>query len=324
MKKKLRVSFIYHKENIFLSGNHFDNTYYHFFMKALNRNQKIDVKYFPTNDVFDSKILKNDTDLILLWSNANFGMPKEILGIDELDIPVISRGSDPGDAKKAKKNHSRWKIDHYFHFLPEELFHELYPSNFKYKKIFYGLESSLYQTTTDFANREKNKILNSGNVGNTKIISRIINDIRNPKWNNYRCKILRTKCNELSFVDYTSTLNHEFVNDQYPLLLQKYCSAIAADTNCPVQKYWEIPAAGCLTFMEVTKKNRGEHIGFVDDESAIFINEKNYVDKFEEFLGNPDDPKWQKIAYNGRKHALKNFNNDNAVESLIDLMNKLI
>jgi len=324
MKNKIKVSFIYHKDNVFLSGNHFDNTYYHFFMRALQRNEKIDVKYFPTTDIFDSKILRHETDLILLWSNADFGMPKEILGIDDLDIPVISRGSDPGDAKKAKKNHSRWKIDYYFHFLPEDFFHELYPQNFKYKKILYGLESSLYENVRPFENRIKNKILNSGNVGKNKIISRIISDIRKPKWNTYRCKILRTKCNELPFVDYTTTLKHDFVNDRYTLLLQKYCAAIAADTNCPVQKYWEIPASGCLSFMEVTKKNRGTHIGFEDDFSAIFINEKNYVEKFQEFLNDSDNPKWEKIAYNGRQHALKNFNNDTAVESLIELMNDLI
>jgi len=34
--------------------------------------------------------------------------------------------------------------------------------------------------------------------------------------------------------------------------------------------------------MEITKQNRGEYLGFVDDQTAVFINEKNYKDKFEE------------------------------------------
>ena len=89
-------------------------------------------------------------------------------------------------------------------------------------------------------------------IGNDKFLSKIINDIRNPKWNSYRCKILRSKCSKLNFVDYFSTVNNDYVNDRYPLLLQKYQTAIAADTYTPVQKYWEIPAAGCLAFMEVT------------------------------------------------------------------------
>ena len=79
--KKIKVAFIYHKSNIFLSGNHFDNTYYHFYMNALKRNEKIEVVYFPTEDVFDASILKNKFDIILMWGNQPFGMPKEILGI---------------------------------------------------------------------------------------------------------------------------------------------------------------------------------------------------------------------------------------------------
>jgi len=324
MKNKIKVAFIYKHDNVFLSGKHFDNTYYHFFINALNRNDRIEVTNYPTNEKFDINTLKDKTDVILLWSNADFGMPQEIIGIQDCYIPVISRGSDPGDAKKAKKNHKKWKIDYYFHFLPEGLFYELYPSDFKYKKIIYCLEESLYQNIAPFQNRKKNKILNSGNVGNTKLISRIINDIRKPEWNTYRCKILRTKCNALPFVDYTSTLQHEFVNDRYPQLLQNYQAAIAADTKCPVQKYWEIPAAGCLTFMEVTKKNRGTHLGFEDGESAVFINENNYVEKFKEYLSDVNNPKWERIANNGRKFALENFNNDKAVLSLIEIMEELV
>ena len=37
----------------------------------------------------------------------------------------------------------------------------------------------------------------------------------------------------------------------------QYCGAIASTTTNPNIKYWEIPAAGCLTFMEITEKNDG-------------------------------------------------------------------
>ena len=83
-------------------------------------------------------------------------------------------------------------------------------------------------------------------------------------------------------MDYTSTLNHDYVGDKYPLLLQKYQTAIAATSQSPTIKYREIRAAGCTTFIEITKQNRGEYLGFVDDQTAVFINEKNYKDKFEE------------------------------------------
>ena len=120
------------------------------------------------------------------------------------------------------------------------------------------------------------------------------------------------------------TLKNEFINDKYPILLQKYASAIAATSDTPSIKYWEIPAAGCLTFMEITDENRGKYLGFIDGETAIFIDQKNYKEKFQEFLDDPNNPKWGKIANSGRNFVLKKFNNDKAVESLVKIMKKLI
>jgi len=131
-------------------------------------------------------------------------------------------------------------------------------------------------------------------------------------------------CTKLPYVDYTSTLNHDYVGDKYTILLQKYQAAIAATTNFPTIKYWEIPAAGCLTFMEITKINNGDYLGYIDGESAIFINENNYQEKFEEFINNPNLSKWKKIAEQGRNHALTNLNNDVAVDSLVNLMEELM
>ena len=323
--KVIRVAFIYGESNIFLTGKHFDNTYYHFFMNALKRNNRIQVTYFPTKQVFDALTLKGKFDIILLWTNYPFGMPEKILNMQKLDIPVIARIGDPKDAKRSKKYHHEWKIDYYFHFFPESYVKELYPSHIKYKNIIYGLEPSLYQNLTPFNRRIKNHILNSGAVANLKLASRLLDKIRNPKFNAMFGYYLRTKCNELPYVDYTSTLQHEYVNDRYPLLLQKYRAAIAASSDAPTIKYWEIPAAGCLTFMEMTDFNRGKEIlDFVDGESAIFIDLKNYKARFEEYLADQDNPKWAKIAESGRKIAIEKYNNDKGVDSLIDLMETLL
>ena len=86
----------------------------------------------------------------------------------------------------------------------------------------------------------------------------------------------------------------------------------------------EIPAAGCISFMEVTGKNKCEYVGFQDGKNAIFINENNYRDKFEEFISEPDNPKWEKISNAGRKLVMEEMNNDKAAESLVDLMRKVI
>ena len=251
-------------------------------------------------------------------------MPSELNGIKDLEIPVISRVTDPSRAKASKILNEKWDIDYYFNFFSESFFHDLYPKDFKYKTIFYGVERSLFENLKPFNDRIKKRILNSGNIGNDKFISKIINDVRNPKWNTYRCKVLRTKCSKLDYVDYTRTLEHNFVSDDYPLLLEKYQAVIAADTYSPIQKYWEMPAAGCLTFMEMTEKNHGKHIGFKDNETSIFINEKNYEEKFHEYLSDVENKKWEEIANNGKNFAIKNFNNDLGADHLADLMQELI
>ena len=322
--KKIKVAFIYHKNNIFLSGNHFDNTYYHFYINALKRNQILDITYIPTGDIFNAKVLKDKFDIILLWENSEFGMPNELIGLDELNLPVITKVSDPFRTSKSIKLHKKWKIDHYFWMCHEDFFYELYPREFKYKTIIFGLESSLYKNVTPFNERIKNKILLTGAIGNSKFLSRIINDIRRPKWNAYRFYYLRTLCSKLPGISYSPMSSHNYVNDMYSKLLEQYSASIAASSYSPNIKYLENSAAGCLTFMEITKKNRGTYFGFIDDETAIFINQENYKEKFDEFLSNPSNPKWEKIANAGREYSMKHLNNDKAVESLVELMSNYV
>ena len=101
-------------------------------------------------------------------------------------------------------------------------------------------------------------------------------------------------------------------------------AAISATTSFPTIKYKETPAAGCLTFMEITEKNHGAFLGYKDNKNAIFITESNYKEKFQEYLDAPDDPRWEKIAQAGKTHALENLSNDKGVLMLIDVMRKVL
>ena len=325
MKQKIKVAFIYKKSCEFLTGNHFANTYYHFFMEALKRNEDIDITYYPTGESFDVSQLKNNIDIILLFDNHSDNTPK-LIGIHDLTIPVICRSNDAHNAKWTGRIgfHDTFRIDYYFGYMTEKYFHEFYPKDYKYKTIVFGLEPKLYQDLTPFSKRIKNKILNSGATGNSKLHSRIINTLKNPQSNSYKHYKLRTMCNKLPCVEYTSTLQHQYVNDRFPELLSKYATSIAATTFFPTIRYLEIPAAGCLAFMEITDKNEGEFLGFEDGKTAIFINEKNYKEKFEEYLSDIENSKWEQIAKNGKEYVLNNLNNDIAVNSLVDLMRELI
>ena len=323
--KKIKTAFIYKPSNPYMSKTAWATTYYHFFMNALNRHADLDMAYFPAEKKFDVSKLRDKFDIILLWENHPWGSPDELSGIQNLDIPVICRINDAHDAKIKGKigYHEKYKIDHYFGYLPERFFHKYYPKNFKYKVIFYGVEPKLYENLTPYSKRIKKKILCSGAAASTKFSSRLRDIIRGDRslWKHYK---LRTKCIELPYVDYTSTLQHEFINDKYPLLLMKYCTSIAAHSLYPVIKYWESTAAGCLTFMEVTEKNQAKILGFEDGKNAIFINEKNYEKKLSDYISDPNNAKWSEIAENGRYYTMNNLTNDVASNSLVEIFREYI
>jgi len=309
-----------------LTENYFFTISYHFFMNSLQRNSDIEVSYIQSGKSFDAMRLEKNFDVILLYENSFTPCnPNELKNIKKLGMPVVAKVGDLHNSKNfdISESHEKYGITSYFGYQHEGNFYKYYPKKFDYTTIVFGLETSLYQNLLPFSKRIKKRILNSGAVGNTKFLSKLFNQFKNPDnaLNHYK---LRTLCNELSYVDYTSTLQHEFVGDKYPLLLQKYQSAIAATTGNYTQKYLEIPAAGCLSFMEVTDENHANYLNFEDGENAIFINERNYQQKFEEFLESSDDPIWEQIANSGRNHVLNNYNNDLAVESLVNLFKKII
>ena len=323
--KKIKTALIYKASNPYMSKTAWATTYYHFFMNALNRNEELEMTYFPAENEFDTTKLEGKFDIILLWENHPWGTPDKLTGISDLDIPVICRINDAHDAKiKGKLDyHEKYKIDYYFGYIPEPFFHKYYPKHFKYKEIFYGVEPRLYETLTPYSERIGEKILCSGAAGNKKISSRLKDILRGEQshWKHYK---LRTKCIDLPYVDYTTTLQHEYINDKYPLLLMKYRSSITSHSLYPVIKYWESTAAGCLTFMEVTEKNQAQRLGFEDNKTAIFINEKNYEKRLSDFISDPDNLKWKEIADEGRNYTMSNLTNDIASNSLVKVFQEFI
>ena len=327
MVDKIRIAIIYTKEFKFFLPNYRDNTQYNFFHNTLTRNNRAHVEFFLTENKFDINILKNKFDVILLADNRLPHIPSELSGINEVRIPVISRTGDPHSMKQygRLKIHDSHKIKYYFGPNTPEYFYKFYPNNMKYKFILAGLEPEFYKSVKPFDERISDKILNTGNVGNMKLTSRMANAILNPKRSSWYFYKLRTLCNKLSYVDYSGMSGKSYIHKDYPSYVSSYKSAIAAATFYAVIKYLELTAAGCLTFMEVSKINRdAEILGFRDNESAIFIDENNYKKKFKEFLSNPNDSHWKTIAENGKKHTINNLNNDKAAESLIELIEEVI
>ena len=296
MDRKISAALIYKKNYNFFNQAHFDQTTNDFFMKALSRNERLEVEYFPCEDEFDVRKLKGKFDVILLANNNTDATPEvlhditkstipvivktgdphhaekynqiELDGITNSSIPVISKTGDPHNAKKFNQIelHEKFKIDAYWSLQPKEYFYKYYPKDFKFKEILWGIEPSKFQNLKPFNERISDKILNSGNVGRSNIKSKIghlfSKDINSAA---YFYK-LRTMCNNLSFVDYAGMKGNSYINEDYAEYLSRYKGAIATGTFYPVIKFFEIPSAGCLTFMEITEKNHGQYLGFKDNK----------------------------------------------------------
>ena len=327
MKEKIKVALIYKEDYIFLNKSHFDKTTYYFFMKALQRNQNLDVTYFPSKHTFDCSKLKGKFDIILLPNNNTDGTPEELIDIKKIEIPVICRTGDPHWAKRKNQFqfHEKWKIDYYFNFMHQDYFYKFYSKDFKYKTITFGIEPLIYENIDyNFENRIKDKILNSGALGKNRIKSRLANKILNPKRSGWYFYKLRTLSNDLDYVTHVRKIDKKFPSLTYNELLAKYSAAIAATTFYPTIKYWETSAAGCLTFMEITEQNNGKYLGYRDGENAIFITENNYQEKFQEYLSDNLNPKWEQIAREGTRYTMKKFSNDQAVNDLVSLMKDML
>jgi len=325
MKNKIRVAYLYNPNDPFISGDHYDNDYYYFYMHALKRNNRLDVSYFPESEEFDTTKLKGKYDIILT-ANHPSSAPKELKGIKEVGIPVIAKCGDLHFAKRyqALEYHEKYNIAAYYNLNSENYFYKFYPKHFKYKVVIMGMEPKLYQKVKPFKERIRERILVSGAMGKNKLKSRIANRVLNPRRSSWYFYKLRTKCKELPYVDFKGMKGNKFVNDDYVNYLSSYRASIAATTWFPSNKYFASTACGCMTFMEITKENYGEYLGYKDGESAVFINEKNYKKKFEEYLNDPNNLKWEEIANAGREHTINELNNDKAVESLIQLMEEFV
>ena len=325
---KIKVALIYKKSYNYFQPDHFDQTSYNFFFKALKRNIQLEISYYPCEKKFDVSKIKGKCDVILLPNNSTDGSPDVLIGVKNSNIPVISRTGDPHDAERynqiefCEKN----KVDYLFSSLPDSLIYKYYPKNIKQKIIIFGLEPELYQNVPPFKTRIKDRILITGKMGRTDLKNRAANYILNPRRSGWHLYKLRTLCKDLDYVEYAG-INEKLSdnkNQDYPAYTSKYCAIIAATTFYPTLKYWENAAAGCLTFMEITEKNNGYFLGYKDNETAIFINEKNYKEKFQQYLSDPDNPKWEQIANAGREYTMNNLTNDHAVSSLVELMKEII
>lgn len=329
MSGPVRIAFVYRPSWRYYSPSYTVNTRYGFFFKALQRSESVKVGYFAAERSIDVSELSGRWDVILCTNSA--ASTPRLDNVAASGMPVIAQTHDPHlvDELDMMRCHDEYKIDCYFSFMPAEYFYRYFPRSFRYEVIRWGLEPDLFAGTAPFASRERGRILLTGELARQGRRQRLVHALLRSKLSrvgaNYR---LRRACADLPYVDYSGREpgTFRYINGgrgSYAEHLSGYRAAIAATGLYPTVKYWETPAAGCLTFMEVTRANGAADLGYGDMESAVFINKSSYKKKMEQYLESPDDPEWARIAEAGRRHAVENLSNDRAVEALAGVARSL-
>ena len=320
---------VYLFDSIVLSGKKSSKIEYYFFQHALFRNKSLEIDRIDALSRIDVSQLEKDYDVVLL-PQVDAASSMALTGIRDCTIPVVAKGHDPHDIFRRPMLNMihRLKVDWFFDFYDPETFYEYYPRHFKYATVHVGLEPSLCTNNTSWDERIYDKIVLSGTIDTKldlarKLYRRLYLRRHKATLPGFHYK-LRGKCNDLPYVIHTRDLQPNQGTDQLNKILAMFRAAISATTSFPTIKYKETPAAGCLTFMEITERNHGAFLGYKDGKSAIFITESNYKEKFQEYLDAPDDPKWMRIAQAGKTHALENLSNDKGVLMLIEVMRKAL
>ena len=107
----------------------------------------------------------------------------------------------------------------------------------------------------------------------------------------------------VSFVEHCIKNKSTPAGRDYSALLSKYKAGLALCDWFPVNKYFEIPLAGCVSFMQWNSACEG--LGFVDNENAVFVNKKNFDYRVNYFLNHPIE--YLEIAEKGRNLVKNNY-----------------
>ena len=67
----------------------------------------------------------------------------------------------------------------------------------------------------------------------------------------------------------------------YGEFLVQWAGSLALNEFFPINKYFEIPMAGCVTFAQWHREY--EDLGFVDYETCVYVNKENFIDRIDDF-----------------------------------------
>jgi len=293
----MRIGCVYNINDMGMSGVHWTNNAYRFFRRGLLETGLAEVDLLPVETDVRARRLEG-YDVLIFYSLENL----EPIGLNQLSCLKVVRAPD------AHNINDRWMakaagFDLVINHQTPEYVRRFLPDEFRYEQIIFGIDKETHKSPL-WSNRKADKILLTGVLGRPE---------------HYR---LRKFCKGVYGVTYVGK-GAGYVGNAYAELLGMYRTAIAACSTTSVYKYFEIPACGALSFMEVNEQNGCDNLGFIDGENAVFINRKNYRERLTEYRKTRDNPKWQRIAENGRRLVLERYENRVQGKKLIELIEEM-
>jgi len=275
-----------------------NNNSYRFFVEGLGASDRINCDVITNLGSVNPSDYKHYDALIIydIWSGATDYNP-----LESLNIVKVVRCPDSHKIKPAFIDTCRrLKINLAINMQSTQYLRKFLPKDIPYRVFMFGINKELL-LPPPWEKRRKDKVLQTGAVS--------------PGF--YHLRRLTCAAPEVQYVGFEAG----FVGDLFIKLLGQFAAGIAACTKYSVYKYCESPMSGALTFMEMTELNDCEReLGYIDGETAIFINEGNYREKMAEYLDDPDNPRWRQIAEAGREYTLGRWENRVQTDRLIDLL----
>lgn len=124
----------------------------------------------------------------------------------------------------------------------------------------------------------------------------------------------------LSYVPHFLNDNKTAMGRDYGEFLQNWAGALALSETFPVPKYYEMPIAGCVTFMQY--HSEVEELGFKDFVNCIYVNKKNFDERIKDFLSGVET--YQSIADRGRELMEENYTAEHFARFLEEKIRKEI
>lgn len=308
---KLRIAFIHRPSNPYLSGKRPNVNFRKFYFDALPKVPGIEVDFLGGEGRLDLAPIARKYDVYLFFSPSESGCPR-IEGADTVRGLKVCMAGDSHNWPDVAEDCKRNQYDVYFYQHATEFFHSHFPPHYPYWWIPQGVDAKLYASVKPWRSRGRSTVLLTGVLGE-------------------KYYPLRTHLSQQKLIRYVEPGSYhrdtytprDHDGDGYAALLGRWTASIASGyTIC--NKYFEIAAAGCLTFAEVTPENGCRCIGFVDGHNAATITPDNAMEKIREFLATPYARKWEDIAARGRDLVLDHYTHGHTVRMLVDKIKKAL